>query len=124
MKLSDIFGTTLYRKVYNNIFGDFYYPIPAWHYRLKSDLVRKFFAPENSKTIISELQAEPWVSQPIQDLPLEEQIKKFPLSHLKETVQYAKRTGIDEIYFWGVEWWYYLANHGHPEYLEYAKSLF
>lgn len=124
MKLSDIFGTTLYRKVQNKFIGDFYYPIPAWSYRLKSDLVRKFFAPDNKKTIIVELQAEPWVSEPIQTVPLEEQLENFPLSQLKETINYAKKTGFDEIYFWGSEWWYYLAQHDHPEYLEYAKGLF
>lgn len=124
MALSDIFGTTLYRKAHNSFFGDFYYPIPAWHYRVKSDLVRKFFASNNQKTIIVELQAEPWVSQPIQTVSIDSQIKGFSLNQLKETVSFAKKTGFEEIYIWGIEWWYYLASHGHPEYLEYAKGLF
>ena len=26
----------------------------------------------------------------------------------QSTVEYASRTGFDEIYLWGVEWWYWL----------------
>lgn len=124
MRQSDTFGTTLYRKVHDKYFGDLYYPIPPWHYRLKAEVVKKLFAPKNKKTIVSELQAELWAAAPLETLPLKTQLDRFSLDQFKVSVNYAKRTGFDEFYLWGVEWWYYLAARGHPEYLEYAKTLF
>ncbi|MBI4036791.1 cellulase family glycosylhydrolase [Candidatus Daviesbacteria bacterium] len=124
MKLSDIFGTTLYRIVETPIIGQFYYPLRPWFYRIKSDLVRKFFAPQNQKTIIVELQTETWSNRPLSQTPVDEQIQNFTLQQFKDTIDFARKTGFSEIYLWGVEWWYYLLQNGHPEYLQYAKSLF
>lgn len=125
MQVSDIFGTTLYRKVYNPVLGYTTYPILPYLYNLKSALISRIFAPKNQKTIIVELQAEPW--SPINSLaktPIDQQLSAFSISNFKDIISYAKNTGFDENYLWGVEWWYYMAEHGHPEYLEYAKTLF
>lgn len=124
MQLSDIFGTTLYRVIDSPWVGPFQYPLRPWFYRVKSDLIRTLFAQGNQKTIIAELQAEPWAQVPLTQLPVEIQVNRFSLSSFKETVQFSKKTGFSESYLWGVEWWYYLAAHGHSEYLEYAKGLF
>lgn len=124
MKLSDIFGTTLYRVVENPLIGQFTYPLKSWFYRIKSELVRNFFAPQNQKTIIVELQAETWSNKTLPETPMEAQLKNFSLQQFKDTVEFARKTGFDEIYLWGVEWWYYLAQAGHPEYLNFAKTLF
>ena len=53
-----------------------------------------------------------------------EQAKFFPLKDFQDIISYAKKTGFDTQYLWGIEWWYWMAEHGHPEYLEYAKTLF
>ena len=124
MDLSDIFGTTLYRVVDTPWIGPFQYPLRPWFYRVKSDLVRKIFAPGNLKTIISELQAESWANQPLTQTPIDEQIARFSLNQFKETINFARKTGFHSAYLWGAEWWYFMAAHGHPEYLEYAKALF
>ena len=124
MQLSDIFGTTLYRVVETPFIGQFQYPFKPYIYRIRSDLVRKIFAPKNQKTIISELQAEGWASEPLKYLPIESQIKRFSLDQFRENVNFARKTGFPEAYLWGVEWWYYLSANGYPEYLEYAKGLF
>jgi hypothetical protein len=124
MKLSDIFGTTLYRVVETPFLGDTKYPLQPWFYRVKSNLIRKFFAPGNQRTIIAELQTEAWSDKSLAQTPIQEQLDQFPISHLEETLLYAKRIGFDEIYLWGVEWWYYLTSQGHPEYLEFAKIVF
>lgn len=124
MKLGDIFGTTLYRVVENPLIGQFVYPLKPWFYRIKSDLVRQFFAPNNQKTIIVELQAETWSNKTLPETPLDVQLTNFSLQQFKDTVNFAQKTGFDEIYLWGVEWWYYLSQHGHPEYLQFAKTLF
>lgn len=124
MQLGDIMGTTLYRSVYNEIFGYFYYPLPPAFYSFKSNLIRKVFAPNNRKTIIVELQTEPWSPSGVPSFPIEEQLKVFSLEDFKNNVSFAQKTGFEGIYLWGVEWWYYMAKHNHPEYLETAKELF
>ncbi|MBI2330540.1 beta-galactosidase [Candidatus Daviesbacteria bacterium] len=123
MKLSDIFGTTLYRQVYDKYLGHITYPLPSYFYSIKSNLVRSIFAPGNNKAIIVELQAEPWLANGVFGLP-EEQIKKFTIENFKNYISFAKKTQFDETYLWGVEWWYFMAANGYPEYLEYARTLF
>ncbi len=123
MQLSDIFGTTLYRKVYNPVLGYAEYPLPPYFYSIKSSLIRNIFAQNNKKTIIIELQSEPWLANGIFKSP-DQQAKLFTLANFKNYISFAKKTGFDEAYFWGVEWWYFMAQNGYPEYLEYAKTLF
>lgn len=125
MRLSDIFGTTLYRTVYNKLFGFTDYPILPYLYNVKSSLVRLFFAPNNKKTIIIELQAEPWSpDNNLVDTPTDKQQLLFSTEKFKDNINFAKDTGFDAIYLWGVEWWYFMAQKGHPEYLDFAKTLF
>lgn len=111
MQLSDVFGTTLYRRVYDKNLGYFTFPIPAYFYNIKSAVAR-IFAPSNKKTIIIELQAEPWLQQ------------LFTVKDFKANIEFSQKTGFDQVYLWGAEWWYYMAEQGHPEYLDYAKTLF
>lgn len=125
MQSADILGVSLYRKAHNQMLSSYIsYPFSAWMYPLKSDLVRKLFAPKNEKTIISELQAEPWVQKGILDTPFKQQVELFTLKDFQDNIEFAKKTGFDSIYLWGVEWWYLMAQQGRLEYLEYAKTLF
>ncbi|MFH0937400.1 MAG: beta-galactosidase [Candidatus Daviesbacteria bacterium] len=124
MKSSDYFGTTLYRIVHDKFLGRIRYPIQPWFYRTKHFLVQKLFAPKNQKSIIVELQAEPWVTKFMADTPMAEQLQTFPLIQFEENVDYAKKVGFEEIYLWGAEWWYFAKNMGQPQYLNYAKTLF
>ncbi len=124
MQLADIFGTTLYRETYNPILGYFYWPLPPAFYNFKSSLITKIFAQGIQKTIIVELQTEPWLPQEPAKIPVEDQIEIFDLDNFKNNVEFARRTGFDTTILWGVEWWYYMSSKNHPEYLEYAKTLF
>lgn len=123
MQMSDIFGTTVYRQVYDKLLGYMTYPVPASFYSLKSNLVRDVFANNNRKTIIVELQAEPWLANG-NFPPAEQQAKLFTPEDFKNYINFAGKTGFDEAYLWGSEWWYFMAEHGHPEYLNFAKTLF
>lgn len=123
MQASEVFGTTIYRKVYDHTLGYVTYPLPPAFYSLKSTLIRKIFAPANQKTIIVELQAEPWLSEG-ELRPADEQVQYFTLADFKNYTDFAKQTGFDEVYLWGVEWWYFMAKQGYPEYLNFAKTLF
>lgn len=124
MKLSDYFGTTLYRAVYNDFLGRFDYPFKPWFYRVKAWVVKKVFALQHKKVFITELQAEPWTNQFIANVPVEKQIQDFPVEALQKNTEFAKKVGFEEIYFWGVEWWYWMKTQGHPQYWEYGKGLF
>lgn len=124
MQLGDYFGTTLYRIVHDKFLGRFDYPFKPWFYRAKGFLVKKIFAPNNQKLIITELQAEPWTNKFVADAPLSEQKDNFPLKQLKANIEFGKKVGFEEIYLWGVEWWYYMKANKHPEYWENAKGLF
>ncbi len=123
-KLADIIGTSLYRTVWNQYFGYWRYPWPPAYYRWHADLIMKFYPVE--KVIISELQAEPWPpGKHILQTTLEEQFKSFDLKRLQDNISYTKKTGFDEVYLWGVEWWYWLKEkQNHPEFWLEAKKSF
>lgn len=125
LALSDILGISLYRKSYNPAINlHITYPFPPGMYQLKAALIKGLSAAREKKIIISELQAEPWVQKGVPDTDLEEQIRLFPLQDFKDIIEYTQKTGFDEAYLWGVEWWYWIAQKGYPKYLDYVKQLF
>lgn len=126
MNLSDQMGTTLYRKVWDEVFGPMAYPIPSFYYPLRIYVTQKIFAPKSSGIIISELQAEPWLTpnNEVTQIPATQQAQSFRVEELQEVLNYASHTQIKEQYLWGVEWWYWMKTQGHPEYWEFAQRLF
>jgi len=116
---SEIFGTTLYRIVWNKYTGYFKHYIPPIIYTLRAFIVEKFTP--TKKVIIAELQAEPWI--PSSDISLEKQAQSFTLKDFKDNISFARKTGISEIYLWGVEWWYLQKLNNNPSYWEKAKKL-
>lgn len=125
LRFSDRMGTSLYRIVYNPIIGFFRYPFPPLYYSLKAFITQKIFAPSSQGVFISELQAEPWApGKSVTEIPISELVQIFPLKHFQEAVLFTAQTRLKEQYLWGVEWWYFMKLQGHPEYWEYAKSLF
>lgn len=121
-KRADIFGTTMYRWVWNQYLGSYEYPIPPVFFRVKERLTRLFVGQEKPFIVI-ELQAEPWTHKQIYEISIEEQLKLMSFSEVKKTISYAKKTGFSDYYLWGVEWWYYLKQNDHPEYWDYFKGL-
>lgn len=103
--LGDKFGHTLYREVYNQYLGFFRHVFPPSFYWLKARMVN--LAP--SDVIVAELQAEPWVPYGYNLTFDSDQLKKMMTAEkLSSNFEFARRTGAREIYFWGVEWWYWL----------------
>lgn len=120
-ELGDIFGTTMYRVVWNQILGYVRYPIPAWIYRFKAFLVG--IEPEDR--FIIELQAEPWSAHgSLTFLPKEESAKSMDIEQFKANAQYAINTGFSRAYLWGVEWWYWQAQDGDDSFWNTAKEMF
>jgi len=119
-KRANIFGSTLYRYVYNEFFGYITYPLPPSFFRLKQGLLKLFLG--QKPTIVTELQAEPWMTKMLYETSVEEQYKHFNPDRFKLILRYIKGTGFDTFYFWGVEWWWWLKQNGHPEMWNLAKE--
>ncbi|TSC95938.1 MAG: hypothetical protein Athens101410_262 [Parcubacteria group bacterium Athens1014_10] len=121
--LSDILGTTIYSKVYNRYLGYFRHIYPPFWYYLRTVMARRIFG--NQKVIASELQAEPWeAGQPLKEMSLESQNKAFNLKDFRDNLFLAEKSGFDEIYFWGAEWWYWLKERGDDSFWLEAKNIF
>ena len=122
-KLGDIVGTTMYRKVWfpqPSIYVNYYLP-PVFYWR-KAQLIEKIFKKE---VINVELQAEPWCPSLLYDCSLEEQQKTMNLGLFRDNIEFAKKTGLNEFYLWGSEWWYWLKeNQNQPDIWQEAKGLF
>ena len=124
-KRSDIFGTTMYRTVWQENLGYYTYPFPPAFFRIKRGL-SELYAGERPSVVI-ELQAEPWGPHENYEhdlYPLSEQLLHFNDRIFREHIEYAKKTGFDEFYLWGVEWWYWAKLQGHEKIWEEAKKLF
>ncbi len=123
-RIADIVGTTMYFQTWWHRAGGFYfnYPIPPVHYYRKSLIIDRIF---NKDVICVEFQAEPWGPAPTYVISLEEQEKSMNLEKFRNNIDYAKRTGISEFYFWGVEWWYWMKEvNNQPEFWEEARQFF
>ncbi|MBU6414893.1 DMT family transporter [Patescibacteria group bacterium] len=111
-RAGDVFGTTMYRRVYpkfiGSIFGVIEYPLSPSYFRLKEKFVRWVIGDAQKKFIVVELQAEPWEPVSLSQVSYEEQIKNFNRDYFVKTIAYAKETGFNEYYLWGSEWWYWL----------------
>ncbi len=104
---ADVFGSTMYRTVYNDRWGYYRYPLPPTFFRIKAGWLK---AKTNIEQIIGvELQAEPWFIADIKHTTLETQFALMNPKVFRQNVEYAKRVGFEENYLWGVEWWYWLA---------------
>lgn len=117
---ADILGISVYRVTWNRVIGYFRYPIPAAAYRLRAALVRPFV----DDVVISELQAEPWLPEPVERRTPAEWYAAFTAEELRANVEYAGRTGIGEADLWGAEWWYFLKQGGEPRLWDEAKRIF
>lgn len=120
------FAVTLYRTVWSPYIGLVDYPFPPIFYRIKSQIVKTVTKQPNQVEIVSELQAEPWITNNQNLVDIEPKIleRQFPVSKLKNNISYAHESGFSKIYLWGVEWWYYMQDKGFPQYLNYGKTLF
>lgn len=121
-RIGDIVGITLYRKVwFHKIKTYISYPSPPIFYWRKAQIIKKLF---DKEVICLELQAEPWGPVLLYDLSLEEQKKTMNLEQFRKNIEFAKKTGLKEFYFWGGEWWYWLKEiHNDKKIWEEAKCL-
>lgn len=115
---ADKVGVSLYRIVWNKIWGTFYYPLTPAFYKFRAQAVRALGKP----IFVSELQAEPWErGVPLPQAPILEQKKIIDGKKIRDSVDFAKKASFDEIYFWGLEWWAWLKSRGDTDIWETVK---
>lgn len=118
----DAFGTSVYVHFWNPELGQFRTVLPAWAYRVKDNLMQTIFSPKS--TMLIELSAEPWLLEPVKDVPLDVQFTRMNLEKFEDILHYAAETRYEKQYLWGAEWWYWLYLQGHPEMWERGQRLF
>jgi len=118
----DLFGTTLYRFVFSDVFKRYWVNyIPYWFYRVKAGFLR--ILNSGKPIMIVELQAEPWTTKGILKTPIEEQFMTMSTQKFDTMISVAKATGFSPQYLWGVEWWYWMKQQGHPEFWDKVRQL-
>lgn len=118
----DVFGTSVYVHLWNPEIGPLRTIIPGWFYRVKDNLMAIMFG--EKPTVLIELSVEPWLIEPITEVPLEVQFSRMDLQKFEEIVDYAKTTHFEKQYLWGAEWWYWLYLQGRPEMWERGQELY
>lgn len=117
----DKYAFSIYRYFYDK--GTYRHASrPALFYRLRALVIR---LAKWRQVFIHELQAEPWGPKPIPEMDLEEQFKSINPARVKEAVAYARRTGLQPIDIWGLEWWYWLlVEQSHTEIWNYMRATY
>jgi hypothetical protein len=118
----DKVGISLYRRFFLSLpffRASFDFPLSPSFYSNKAKFFNFFFSKE---VIITELQSEPWLDKPIVTASLDEQFKELDFKKFVSYSEYAQKTRIKRVYFWGVEWWYWLEENSHPEFRNYVKE--
>lgn len=118
----DVFGTTLYRYVYSDVFNRYWINYnPYWLYRVKGGFLR--FLNGDKNLVIIELQAEPWTTQGIVNTPIQEQFRTMSMEKFNKMLSLGQAIGFERQYLWGVEWWYWMKQKNHPEFWEKAREI-
>lgn len=112
-KYGDAFGTSVYVHFWNPELGQFRTILPPWFYRVKENVMALLYG--EKETMLIELSAEPWLLEPISDVPLDIQFTRMDLEKFEDILTYAEETRFEKQYLWGAEWWYWLHKKGHDE---------
>jgi hypothetical protein len=121
-KRGDAFGTSVYVYFWNPELGQFKTVLPPWFYRAKEKVVSLIYG--KKETFLIELALEPWLLEPVQNVPVDVQYSRMDMDKFNEIIEYAKRTRYEKQYLWGGEWWYWLREQGHSEMWERSRELF
>lgn len=103
--LVDRLGISTYRVVRTFWGAAWHYTfIPPYWYAKRALLVKSI----GKNVYVSEFQMEPWVDDSVTETPLQRQFETFNIEQMGRNFEYAERMRFDEIYFWGVEWWWWM----------------
>lgn len=116
---ADVLGISLYKITWSDALGYSVYPYGPDFYAAKAAITK----PLVGRIVVSELQAEPWFAKPWQQMTLAEQTAAFTADQLKQNAKLATDAGFDQIYLWGVEWWFFLHLQGEDGLWNAGKEL-
>jgi len=124
--LPDLIGISVYRRVWDSQVTHryFQYPYPSWYYGFLAG-AEKLLTGKDS--VLHELQTEPWPpdGKNITDISLAEQNKSFNAQRFQGVLDFAKDTGMRQVYLWGSEYWYYrMVTLDDPSVWQVAKNAF
>jgi hypothetical protein len=121
-RLGDVVGVSLYRRFFMSLpfvkLG-MSYPLHEKFYVVKGALMNILF---HKPLMVTEMQLEPWLPDSPANILLAQQFRELDFNRFQEYLRYVEDTDIPRVYFWGVEWWYWLQAHGHPEFLNYVRD--
>jgi hypothetical protein len=118
----DAFGTSVYVYFWNPELGQFKTILPPWFYRAKEKILALLY--EEKETMLIELSLEPWLLEPVAQVPVDVQYSRMDIEKFNEIIEYAKSTRYEKQYLWGGEWWFWLRERGHAEMWNRGKELF
>lgn len=121
-KAGDMFGTSVYVHFWNPELGQFRTFIPPWFYRMKENAIAVLHG--EKPTVLIELSAEPWLVEPITEVPLDVQFTRMDTEKFKDILKYAEGTRYQMQYLWGAEWWYWLHLQNESAMWNLGKELF
>lgn len=105
--IPDTYGFSVYQVVWlEKAFFSGYvtYPTPIWYHRLRATVINLI---QDKEIIIHELQMEPWGRVDTKYLSIEEQNKSMNVDQVATNFEFGRSIGLEEIYLWGGEWWYW-----------------
>jgi len=108
----DEFGFSVYRTVWNDKIppsGYITYPTPIWYHRMRAAIITAY---TGRQIMVHELQMEPWGPVDTKYLTIAEQNKSMSTQQIGKSFRFARQLGINQIYAWGSEWWYWRKVHG------------
>ena len=118
----DAFGTSVYVYFWNPELGQFKTLLPSWFYRAKERVMALLYGVK--PTMLIELSAEPWLVEPVVNVPIATQFTRMDVEKFNTILAYARGTHYDTQYLWGAEWWYWLKQKNEPAMWERGVVLF
>jgi hypothetical protein len=107
-KNGDYFGTSVYVYLWNPQLGKLKSFLPPSWYRVKENLMKNIYG--EKRTFLIELSLEPWLTEPIVTSDIKLQLERMDKVKAKNIFEYAREMRFEDVYLWGLEWWYWLAN--------------
>lgn len=123
--VGDKVGFSMYRKAFGQFgpidwYFNFWFAPPYWH-TLRAAVIELM---HGADTFVHELQTEPWGPGPTVALSIEEQDITMTPDIIRQQVRFAEQTGMNRIYLWGTEWWYWRETvHNDPSLSDTVREL-
>lgn len=120
--LADVVGISMYRVTYTPLLGYFPYLLSPNFYTSRADL---FALLTGKRTMVTELQMEPWLKNGITASTVEEMYRSLSPDQFNKNARYARATGLSPVSLWGAEWWLWMKEENNvPDFWDAAKALF